>query len=126
MYLDMHGLIFETSHAFTVCIRTENQNQVSSCPFTLREVSAFNMEIFAQPHGLPGLLHCYWYAMFLENVYENNSRCYYIFIGRCSTPVQNDALYWSNVLTHESKSRTHLEDFYVLVRGLTKTTDLYP
>ena len=26
-------------HAFTVCIRTENQNQVSFCPFTLREVS---------------------------------------------------------------------------------------
>lgn len=25
--------------AFTVCIRTENQNQVSFCPFTLREVS---------------------------------------------------------------------------------------
>lgn len=26
-------------HAFTVCIRTENQNQVSICPFALREVS---------------------------------------------------------------------------------------
>ena len=26
-------------HAFTVCIRTENQNQASLCPFTLREVS---------------------------------------------------------------------------------------
>ena len=26
-------------HAFTVCIRTENQNQVSFCPFALREVS---------------------------------------------------------------------------------------
>ncbi len=26
-------------HAFTVCIRTENQDQVSFCPFTLREVS---------------------------------------------------------------------------------------
>ena len=26
-------------HAFTVCIRTENQNQVSFCPFTLRQVS---------------------------------------------------------------------------------------
>ena len=26
-------------HAFTVCIRTENQNQVSFCHFTLREVS---------------------------------------------------------------------------------------
>ena len=26
-------------HAFTVCIHTENQNQVSFCPFTLREVS---------------------------------------------------------------------------------------
>ena len=26
-------------HAFTVCIRTENQNQVSCCPFALREVS---------------------------------------------------------------------------------------
>ena len=25
--------------AFTVCIRTENQNQASFCPFTLREVS---------------------------------------------------------------------------------------
>ena len=25
--------------AFTVCIRTENQNQVSFCPFTLRQVS---------------------------------------------------------------------------------------
>jgi len=25
--------------AFTVCIRTENQNQVSFCPFTLREIS---------------------------------------------------------------------------------------
>ena len=24
---------------FTVCIRTENQNQASFCPFTLREVS---------------------------------------------------------------------------------------
>ena len=27
------------SHAFTVCIRTENQNQVSFCLFTLREIS---------------------------------------------------------------------------------------
>ena len=26
-------------HAFTVCIRTENQNQASFCPFALREVS---------------------------------------------------------------------------------------
>jgi hypothetical protein len=26
-------------HAFAVCIRTENQNQTSFCPFTLREVS---------------------------------------------------------------------------------------
>lgn len=26
-------------HAFTVCIRTENQNQMSFCPFALREVS---------------------------------------------------------------------------------------
>jgi hypothetical protein len=26
-------------HAFAVCIRTENQNQVSFCPFTLHEVS---------------------------------------------------------------------------------------
>ena len=26
-------------HAFTVCIRTGNQNQVSICPFALREVS---------------------------------------------------------------------------------------
>ena len=26
-------------HAFTVCIRTENQDQVSFCPFALREVS---------------------------------------------------------------------------------------
>src|SRR6218665_2706343 len=26
-------------HAFTVCIRTENQNQVSFCPFALREGS---------------------------------------------------------------------------------------
>ena len=26
-------------HAFTVCIHTENQNQASICPFTLREVS---------------------------------------------------------------------------------------
>ena len=26
-------------HAFTVCIRTENQNQVSFCPSALREVS---------------------------------------------------------------------------------------
>ena len=26
-------------HAFTVCIRTENQIQVSFCPFALREVS---------------------------------------------------------------------------------------
>ena len=26
-------------HAFTVCIRTENQNQVSFCPFALHEVS---------------------------------------------------------------------------------------
>ena len=26
-------------HAFTVCIRTENQNQVSFCPFAPREVS---------------------------------------------------------------------------------------
>ena len=26
-------------HAFAVCIRTENQNQASFCPFTLREVS---------------------------------------------------------------------------------------
>ncbi|VDM04501.1 unnamed protein product [Schistocephalus solidus] len=27
------------SHAFTVCIGTENQNQVSFCPLTLRQVS---------------------------------------------------------------------------------------
>ena len=26
-------------HAFTVCSRTENQNQVSFCPFALREIS---------------------------------------------------------------------------------------
>ena len=26
-------------HAFTVCIRTENQNQVSFCPFTPQEIS---------------------------------------------------------------------------------------
>ena len=26
-------------HAFAVCIHTENQNQASFCPFTLREVS---------------------------------------------------------------------------------------
>ena len=26
-------------HAFTVCIRTENHNQVSFCPFALREIS---------------------------------------------------------------------------------------
>jgi hypothetical protein len=26
-------------HAFTVCIRTENQNQAGFCPFALREVS---------------------------------------------------------------------------------------
>ena len=26
-------------HAFAVCIRTENQNQASFCPFALREVS---------------------------------------------------------------------------------------
>jgi hypothetical protein len=26
-------------HAFAVCIRTENQDQASFCPFTLREVS---------------------------------------------------------------------------------------
>ena len=26
-------------HAFTVCIRTENQNQASFCPYALREVS---------------------------------------------------------------------------------------
>lgn len=26
-------------HAFTVCIRTENQDQASFCPFALREVS---------------------------------------------------------------------------------------
>jgi hypothetical protein len=26
-------------HAFAVCIRTENQDQVSFCPFTLRKVS---------------------------------------------------------------------------------------
>ena len=26
-------------HAFTVCTRTENQNQISFCPFTLRQVS---------------------------------------------------------------------------------------
>src|SRR6187399_1465676 len=29
-------------HAFTVCIRTENQNQVSFCPFALREVSVLS------------------------------------------------------------------------------------
>ena len=26
-------------HAFTVCIRTENQNQMSFCPYVLREIS---------------------------------------------------------------------------------------
>jgi hypothetical protein len=26
-------------HAFTVCIRTENQNQVGFCPFALRKIS---------------------------------------------------------------------------------------
>ena len=29
-------------HAFAVCIRTENQDQVSFCPFTLREVSVLS------------------------------------------------------------------------------------
>ncbi|CAD5114106.1 DgyrCDS3254 [Dimorphilus gyrociliatus] len=30
---------YPCGHAFTVCIRTENQNQVSFCPFALHEVS---------------------------------------------------------------------------------------
>ncbi|KAL5102609.1 hypothetical protein TcWFU_008163 [Taenia crassiceps] len=30
---------YPCGHAFTVCIRTENQNQVSFCPSTLRQVS---------------------------------------------------------------------------------------
>jgi hypothetical protein len=29
-------------HAFAVCIRTENQDQVGFCPFTLREVSVLS------------------------------------------------------------------------------------
>ena len=29
-------------HAFAVCIRTENQNQASFCPFALREVSVLS------------------------------------------------------------------------------------
>lgn len=29
-------------HAFTVCIHTENQNQVSFCPYALHEISVLN------------------------------------------------------------------------------------
>ena len=37
--LELRGTKGSIGHAFTVCIRTENQNQVSFCPFALREVS---------------------------------------------------------------------------------------
>ena len=36
-------------HAFTVCIRTENQNQMSFCPFTLREISVLT-ELILGPY----------------------------------------------------------------------------
>ncbi|RTG80040.1 uncharacterized protein DC041_0007942, partial [Schistosoma bovis] len=35
--------------AFTVCIRTENQNQVSFCPFTLRQVSVLTELTIGHP-----------------------------------------------------------------------------
>ena len=43
-FSDTSSLKFQGSkgsigHAFTVCIHTENQNQVSFCPFTLQNVS---------------------------------------------------------------------------------------
>jgi hypothetical protein len=52
-------------HAFTVCIRTENQNQMSFCPFTLREISVltelilghlryFLADVPPQPNSPPG------------------------------------------------------------------------
>jgi hypothetical protein len=52
-------------HAFTVCIRTENQNQMSFCPFTLREISVLTELILGhlryrltdvppQPNSPPG------------------------------------------------------------------------
>ena len=37
--LKFPGLKGSIGHDFSVCIRTENQNQVSFCPFALREVS---------------------------------------------------------------------------------------
>ena len=37
--LKLHKSKGSIGHAFAVCIRTENQDQASFCPFTLREVS---------------------------------------------------------------------------------------
>ena len=37
--LKFRGTKGSIGHDFSVCIRTENQNQVSFCPFALREVS---------------------------------------------------------------------------------------
>ena len=52
-------------HAFAVCIHTENQNQMSFCPFTLREVAVlteltlghlryFLADVPPQPNSPPG------------------------------------------------------------------------
>src|SRR5690348_467180 len=54
-------------HAFTVCIRTENQNQISFCPFTQREISVLTELILGhlcylvadvppQPNSLSGFV----------------------------------------------------------------------
>ena len=39
-------------HAFTVCIRTENQNEVGICPFALREVSVLAELTLGHPRYL--------------------------------------------------------------------------
>ena len=52
-------------HAFAVCIHTENQNQMSFCPFTLREVAVLTeltlghlryllADVPPQPNSPPG------------------------------------------------------------------------
>jgi hypothetical protein len=37
----LYGAKGSIGHAFAVCIRTENQNQASFCPFAPREISVF-------------------------------------------------------------------------------------
>ena len=60
--------------------------------FDAQVTQYLDVEILAEPHGSPGLLHADRDLVFLEDVVEDDGRSQHVLIRRGATPIQNRRL----------------------------------